>query len=119
MISLDELVKVDGVVAAGRITPDGKCADYRTNMDMPKELADKSAQYIATVTMMFNTLADAFTKESQMQWTPQKSWTYSGGDWTVVAWGDVGIFCQTEKTDMRKLFSVLESSKTQEVRPGI
>lgn len=116
---LDELINVEGVVAAGRITPDGKCTDHRANMDMSQEMADKTGQYIATVTMMFNTLADAFSKESQMKWTPQQGWTYSGGDWTVVVWGDVGVFCHTDKTDMQKLFSTLEESRAEEVRPVI
>lgn len=118
MVSLDELVKIEGVAAAGKITSDGKCADYKTNMDMSKEMADKTAQFIHTVTTLFNTLADAFSKESQMKWTPQQGWTYSGGDWTVVVWGDVGVFCQSEQTDMHKLFSVLESSEA-EARTGI
>ncbi|MCL4499362.1 MAG: DUF2173 family protein [Chloroflexi bacterium] len=82
-------------------------------------MADKTAQYIATVTMLFNTLADAFSKESQMKWTPQQGWTYSGGDWTVVAWGDIGVFCSTEKTDMHELFKVLEGCRAEEVRAGI
>ncbi len=113
MASLEQLTSIEGVAAAGRFTADGKCVDYKANMDMSKEMADKTAQYIATVTMMFNTLADAFTKESGMKWTPQEGWTYSGGDWTVVVWGDVGVFCRSEGTDMHRLFQVLEGSKTE------
>ena len=119
MVSLNDLIKIDGVAAAGRITPDGKCADYKTNLDMSKDLADKSAQYIATVTMLFNTLASAFSMESGMNWTPQQGWTYSGGDWTVVFWGDIAVFCQTEKTDMHELFNALESDVTSEIRAGM
>lgn len=116
---LDELVKIEEIAAAGRITHDGKSTDHRANMDMSQEMADKTAQYIATVTMMFNTLADAFSKESQMKWTPQQGWTYSGGDWTVVVWGDIGILCQTEKTDMKEPFCLLEGSRAEEGRAGI
>lgn len=118
MVSLDELTNIEGVAVAGRFAMDGRCTDHRANVDMSQEKADKAGQYIATVTMMFNTLADAFSKESQMSWTPQKGWTYSGGDWTVVVWGDVGVFCQTETTDMHKLFQVLETSET-EVKTGV
>lgn len=107
MVSLDDLMKVDGVAVAGRFTMEGKCIEHKAHMDMSQEMADKAAQYIATVTMMFNTLAGAFSKESQMQWTPQHGWTYSGGEWTVVTWGDVAVFCQSEKTDMMELFGVL------------
>lgn len=118
MVSLDELIKIDGVAAAGRFSIDGKSTDFKSNMDMPQELVAKSAQYCATVTMMFDTLADAFSKESQMKWTPRQGWTYSGGEWTVVAWGDVAVWCKSEETDMEKLFSVLESSEA-EVKPGM
>jgi roadblock/LC7 domain-containing protein len=113
MVSLDDLAKVEGVAAVGRFAVDGRCADYKANMDMSKQMADKTAQYLATVTMMFNTLADAFSKETGMSWTPQEGWTYSGGNWTVVVWGDVGVFCDTENTDMGELFEVLEGSEME------
>ncbi|MBQ10732.1 MAG: hypothetical protein CMJ45_04195, partial [Planctomyces sp.] len=32
MATLDELVKIDGVVAAGELAADGKLIDYKANM---------------------------------------------------------------------------------------
>ncbi|TMB72743.1 MAG: DUF2173 family protein, partial [Deltaproteobacteria bacterium] len=61
MATLDELLKIDGVVAAGEFTTDGKLVDYKSKMDMSPEMAAMTAQYCATVTMMFNTLAGAYT----------------------------------------------------------
>lgn len=107
MISLDELVKMDGVVVACSYTPDGKCIHYRSAMDMPDELAHNAAQYIATVTMMFNTLAGSFTHLSGMPWVPQKGWIYSGGDWTCIAGPDKAVFAETAKADIGKLFEIL------------
>lgn len=118
MVSIDEVTGIQGVAAAGRFTKDGRSTDFRANMDIPHDLQQKSAQYCATVTMMFDTLADAFSKESGMGWTPRQSWTYSGGDWTVIVWGDLAVWCQTELTDMHKLFQVLEGSKA-DVSAGI
>lgn len=118
MAFFDELLKIEGVAAADRFTLDGKLTDFKKNMDIPDELAQKSAQYCATISMMFKTLSDAFTKESHQNWAPMHGWTYTGGDWTVVVWGDVAIWCETRKTDMHKLFQVLESSKA-EARSGI
>jgi roadblock/LC7 domain-containing protein len=57
MATLDELLKIDGVVAAGEFTADGKLVDYKSKIDMSREVAAMTAQYCATVTMMFNTLA--------------------------------------------------------------
>ncbi len=34
MATLDELLKIDGVVAAGEFTADGKLVDYKSKMDM-------------------------------------------------------------------------------------
>src|SRR5205823_12003393 len=74
MATLDELLKIDGVVAAGEFTADGKLVDYKSKMDMSPEMAAMTAQYCATVTMMFNTLAGAYTKLSKMNWVPQQGW---------------------------------------------
>jgi roadblock/LC7 domain-containing protein len=72
MATLDELLKIDGVVAAGEFTADGKLVDYKSKMDMSREMAAMTAQYCATVTMMFNTLAGAYSQLSKMNWLPNR-----------------------------------------------
>ena len=88
MATLDELLKIDGVVAAGEFTADGKLGDHKSKMDMSPEMAAMTAQYCATVTMMFNTLAGAYSQLSKMNWVPQQGWAYSGGEWTVAVGGN-------------------------------
>ena len=90
--TLEELLTIEGVVAAGEFTPDGKLVDYKAKMEMSPELAALTAQFCATVTMMFNTLAGAFTQLSRMRWVPQQGWAYSGGDYTVAIGGTRGVF---------------------------
>jgi roadblock/LC7 domain-containing protein len=107
MASLDELLAIDGVAAAGEFAPDGSLVDYQANMDMSPEMAAGAAQYCATVTMLFNTLAGAFTQMSGMNWVPQQGWAYSGGDWTVAVGGHKGVFIETAKADFNKLFELL------------
>jgi roadblock/LC7 domain-containing protein len=107
MAKLDDLLKIDGVMAAGEFTADGTLVDYRANMNMPPEMAAMSAQFCATVSMMFNALAAAFSHLTPMQFTPQQGWAYSGGDMTVAVGGRVGVFIETEKADFNKLFQVL------------
>jgi len=102
--TLDDLLKLNGVVAAGEFTPDGKLVDYKAKMDMSPELAAMTAQFCATVTMMFNTLAGAFTQLSQMKWVPQQGWAYSGGEFTVAIGGNKGVFAETAKADFNQLF---------------
>src|SRR5262245_23700522 len=107
MATLDELIKIDGVVAAGEFAADGKLIAYKANMEMPREMAEMSAQFCATVSMMFNTLAGAFSQLTPMKWVPPQGWAYSGGDMTVAIGGNKGVFIKTEKADFNKLFAVL------------
>jgi len=107
MSKLDDLLKIDGVVAAGEFTADGKLVNYKAKMDMSPELATMTAQFCATVTMMFNTLAGAFSQLSKMKWVPQHGWVYAGGDWTVAIGGTTGVFVETAKADFNRLFQAL------------
>jgi roadblock/LC7 domain-containing protein len=107
MATLDELLSIDGVAAAGEFSADGKLVDYKAKMEMSPEMAAMTAQFCATVTMMFNTLAGAFSQLSQMNWVPQQGWAYSGGDWTVAVGGNKGVFIKTAQADVNKLFEVL------------
>ena len=107
MATLDDLLKIDGVVAAGEFTADGKLVDFKAKMDMSPEMAAMTAQFCATVTMMFNTLAGAFAQLSQMNWVPQQGWMYAGGDWTVAIGGNREVFFETAKADLSQLFQVL------------
>jgi roadblock/LC7 domain-containing protein len=107
MAKLDELLKLDGVMAAGEFAPDGTLVAYKSNTNMSPELAAMSAQFCATVSMNFTTLAGAFSKVGPMQWLPAQGWAYTGGDMTVAVGGRIGVFIKTEKADFNRLFGAL------------
>jgi roadblock/LC7 domain-containing protein len=107
MATLEDLLKLPGVVAAGEFGADGKLLDYKATMDMSRELAEATAQFCGTVTMLFNTLAGAYAQMSKMQWLPQQGWAYSGGEWTVAVGGNRGVFVKTAEADFNTLFQVL------------
>lgn len=109
--TLEELLEIDGVVAAGEFTSEGTLVDYQANMEMSEELAAMSAQFCASVTMLFDTLGGAFSEMSGMEWAPQQGWAYSGGKYTVAVGGNRGIFVETEKADYNDLFSALIGSR--------
>ncbi len=111
MATLDDLLNIDGVVAVAEFTADGKMVDYKAKMDMSPEMAEMTAQFVSTVTMMFNTLAGAYSRLSQMNWVPQQGWAYSGGEWTVAVGGNKGVFIETAKADFNQLFQVLISKR--------
>jgi roadblock/LC7 domain-containing protein len=107
MATLNELLNLNGVVAAGEFTADGKLVDFKSKMEMPPEMAEMSAQFCSSVTMLFNTLAGSFAQLSKMKWVPQQGWAYSGGEWTVAVGGNKGVFVETAKADFNKLFQTL------------
>src|SRR5438094_378430 len=72
--TLDDLANLDGVLMAFEFAPDGTLKQYKAPGNVPQELAQQVAKYSATVTMLFGTLAGAFTQLSQMPWTPQCGW---------------------------------------------
>ena len=82
---------------------------FEAEMDMSEEMAQMSAQFCATVSMMFNTLASSFTRLSDMNWEPQQGWAYSGGEWTIAfgGGGTRGVFVETAKADVNRLFEAL------------
>jgi roadblock/LC7 domain-containing protein len=111
MASLEELLQIDGVAAAGEFAKDGSLIDYRASMDMSQELAAGAAQFCGSVSLLFDTLSGAFSQMSGMNWTPQQGWAYSGGDWTVAVGegGRKGVFIETARADFNNLFRVLVS----------
>ena len=111
MPTLDDLLKINGVIAAGEFTPDGKVVDSKAKTDMPKDIGALTAQFCATVTMLFNTLAGAHSKMSGMNWLPQHGWMYAGGEWTVAIGGTRGVFIETAKADFNQLYKTLVGGK--------
>src|SRR5918911_1351879 len=120
MATLEELLSIEGVVAAGEFDPDGTLVDFQGSMDMSPEMAQMTAQFCATVTMMFNTLAGSYTRLSDMQWVPQQGWAYSGGEWTVAVGGGgyKGVFVETARANFNRLFGALVESEGLRREPG-
>lgn len=105
--TLDDLLAIDGVVAAGEFRPDGSLVDFKAKMEMSPELAAMSAQFCSSVSGLFATLSGAFTQLSGMNWSPPKGWAFSGGDYTVCTGGSRGVFVETAKADYNRLFQAL------------
>ena len=107
MSSLKHLLKIDGVVAAGEFTNDGGWVNYESKMEMSPELVEVSAKFCTTITMMHHTLANAFSRASNMKWEPQKLWMFTGGDWVVMVGKNRGVFVEAAKADYNKIYEAL------------
>jgi len=107
--TLEELLDIQGVVAAVEFSLDGSLLDYEAKIDMSEEMAQMTAQYCAAVYLMFNTLASSFTNLSGMNWLPQHGWAYSGGEWTACIGDDGtrGVLVETSMADFNELFEAL------------
>lgn len=120
MKSLEELLDMDGVVVACEFSNEGNCINYKSKMELSPELANRATEYVATVSMLFDTLASGFTKESPMNWLPQKCWTYTGGEWTAVVGGNRAVFVDIAKANLNELFAALAGErKTDKIKQCI
>ena len=117
-VDLDALMQIEGVIATGEFTFEGRVIDFRSKTDMSAEVAGMCAGLCAPISVMFETLAEHFLRFSDMNWSPQKGWAYSGGDWTIAVSGTRGVFVQTAKTDFNLLFRVLVGDGEQSRLPA-
>src|SRR5438309_2956405 len=79
MATLDQLMQIKGVMAAGEFTPTGELVDFRSAMSMSQDQAGMTAQFCNTVSIMLNTLAKAYSHMyTNMSWLPPKFWAYGG-----------------------------------------
>jgi roadblock/LC7 domain-containing protein len=109
MATLTDLANLEGVVLAFEFSPDGRLLSHAANTETSPEMATMAAQFCASVTMNFNTLAGAFSKLSDMLWVPQQGWAYSGGEYTVAIGGKgyCGVLIRTASADFNRLFQML------------
>jgi len=112
MATLDQLMQIKGVMAAGEFTPTGELVDFRSAMSMPQDQAGMTAQFCNTVSIMLNTLAKAYSHMyTNMSWLPPKFWAYGGGDMTVCVGGTKGVFVEIAKADFNQLFKALATDQ--------
>jgi len=111
MRDLDELLEIEGVVAAGEFTDEGRLVNYRSKVGMTEEAAAMWAELCAPVNVMFETLSEQFMRYSKMDWKPQKGWAYTGGTWTLAVGGYRGVLVETAKADFNALYRILVGSE--------
>jgi roadblock/LC7 domain-containing protein len=111
----DDLVKLDGVVMAGRFGPDGRIAEHKSEalfVENP-QLLEMAAWFCAAATMMFKSMAfgvDTVMRSGfdQTSWLPQKGWSFWGGDYAIAVHGDRFVFAEMGKMgSLDKLFHLM------------
>lgn len=92
--SLDELLRLKGVIAAGEFWSNGKLLDFRS----------KGA-------LLLGVLAAGHGRMSGVNLVPEQGWMYSGGDLTIAV--GRGVFAKTAEAEFNQLFTALASDSTQ------
>ena len=106
--SLDDLLRLNGVVASGEFSPSGELIAFRSNgTPLPDDVALLTAQFSAAVSQLLGVLAAAHSRISGFNWVPQQGWVYSGGDLTIALGGSKGVFVKTAEADFNQLFDAL------------
>src|SRR2546428_12575307 len=107
MATLDQLMQIKGVMAAGEFTLAGELVNFRSAMSMPQDQAGMTAQFCNTVSIMFNTLAKAYSHMyTNMSWLPPKFWAYGGGGMTGSVGGPKRGMVLIARTDLNYLIQV-------------
>jgi len=110
--SLDELLGLKGVIAAGEFSETGRLIAFRSSgKPLPDDVALLTAQFSAAISQLLGVLAVAHSRISGFNWVPQQSWTYSGGDLTIAVGGSRGVFVKTTEADFNQLFEALIGSR--------
>jgi roadblock/LC7 domain-containing protein len=105
LVLFDELVSLDGVFMAGRFDPDWRIAEYKSAWLLvanPQALR-MTQWFCAAVSAMLSSMAFAvdsvrFREISESSsWLPLKSWTFSGGDYSIAVTGQRFVIAETAK----------------------
>jgi roadblock/LC7 domain-containing protein len=105
---LDELVSLDGIIMAGRFDPDWHIAEHKSASLLVEDppVLQMMQWFCAAVTTMFNSMAFAVDSIRGVRvggtfdtssWLPLKSWTFSGGNYSIAVDGNMFVIAETMK----------------------
>ncbi len=95
MDSLDELFEMEGVIAIARLDDLGRVVDWKAKGAVSPELKEATNNFLTSVT----SLLDQQARLAPRNWHPRRSWTYSGGDMTLIVSDNKAIVLENAKAD--------------------
>ena len=108
MIGLDRLMKIEGVVAAGQFSEDGKV--IRKVGELPEDLI-VSAQLCVQQNENSREFLKSLDNKSERDWQPLMGWIVWGGKYSVVVVGNTRVFVETSRGDYNQLLVDLIGSE--------
>jgi roadblock/LC7 domain-containing protein len=96
MVSLEELFELEGVTAIAQLDDLGRIVDWRAKGVVGPELKEAMNKFSTAVT----SLLDEQARVAPRNWHPRRSWTYSGGDMTLIVSGNQAVIIETAKANI-------------------
>jgi len=115
MIGLDRLMEMEGVIAAGQFSPEGKV--IRAVGDLSEDEMAFTARMCANQTRKLKTNIEQFSKATMMDWRPLTGWAVWGGRYAVIVMGNTGVFIDPRYADCNQLMVDLMGSEATGPRP--
>lgn len=114
MIGLDRLMKIEGVVAAGQFSDDGKV--IRKVGEIPEDLME-SAELCIQQNRASSKFLDSLNDQLPRDYGTLVGWTVWGSNYSVVVVGNTRVFVETNRGDYNQLMIDLAGSEATGPRP--
>jgi len=114
MIGLDRLMEIEGVVAAGQFSDDGKV--IRKVGKLPEDLME-SAELCVRQNQASNDFLNSLNNQMPREYGSLVGWTVWGSKYSVVVVGSTRVFVETNRGDYNQLMIDLTGSEATGPRP--
>jgi roadblock/LC7 domain-containing protein len=114
MIGLDRLMKIEGVVAVGQFSEDGKV--IRRVGELPEDLMT-SAELCVHQNESSREFLKSLDNRSERDWQPLMGWVVWGAKYSVVVVGNTRVFVETGRGNYNQLMVDLIGSEATGPRP--
>jgi len=101
MIGLDRLVKIEGVIAAGQFSDDGKV--IRAVGDISEKMMNFTAQMCSKQANNLKTMVYQYSKATKMEWRPLVGWGVWGGKYAIVVINNTWVFIDPTYANFNQL----------------
>ena len=108
MIGLDRLLEIEGVVAAGQFSEDGKV--IRKVGELPEDLME-SAELCTRQNHAAEDFLSSLNSQMPREYGSLVGWTVWGSEYSVVVVGNTRVFVKTNRGDYNQLMIDLAGSE--------
>ncbi len=105
MIGLDNLMKIDGVIAAGQFDERGNI--IRAVGEFSDDLKEAIARMCLANNKHFDEQIETFDEISDFKFKPLNGWAVWGGDKAVCVVGRTGVIAKASRVDFNELMTAL------------